>query len=67
MVADYVGNEMDKVFKEWDTEDGRLKFQERSQEACIRPPWRCETTIEPDLSYLDGGSNSPKDTMEFLD
>lgn len=56
---------MDKVFKEWDTEDGKLKFQERSRNTRAGPPWQHETTVNP-------RSTTPnllgaQDTMEPLE
>jgi hypothetical protein len=62
-VADYVANEIDNVFKEWETEDGRSKFKERSQAAKARP-WRDEdeprspTTRRRSSSSGGGGTNA---------
>ncbi len=39
-VADYLCDSVDKVFKEWETEEGRTKFQERNRNASGSRPWR---------------------------
>jgi hypothetical protein len=67
-VAEYVGNEVERVFKEWETEEGRLKFQERSRDTRARSPWRHATSPElmtRDSSCLGSSGSSAQDAMEL--
>jgi hypothetical protein len=38
-IAEHLGDEVNKVFKEWDTEDGRSNFKKRSQNTSTNRPW----------------------------
>ena len=38
-IVEHLGDEVDKVFKEWDTDDGRSNFKKRSQNTSTNRPW----------------------------
>jgi hypothetical protein len=69
-ISDYVHDEVNKVFEEWKTKDGRSKYEERCRNTGARGPWRLEakprsTTTSRDPSCLGGGS--AQDAMEPQD
>ena len=65
-VADYVRDSVDKVFKEWETEDGRTKFQERSRNASGSRPWRSKYQPRRD-NRLDRENLRLFDTQQGVD
>ena len=68
-VSDYVRGDINKVFEEWETEDGRSKYEERCQNTGARDPWRLVAKPEStshDSSGLSGG-RSTQDAMEGME
>jgi hypothetical protein len=68
-LSDRVRNEVDKVFEEWKTEDGRLKYEERCRNTGASCPWRLAAkpqSTSHDSSGLSGG-RSTQDAMEDME
>jgi hypothetical protein len=59
-VSNYVSGEVYRTFREWETEEGRLRFEERSRDASTRDPWRL--ALRP--RSTTGLGSSAQDAME---
>jgi hypothetical protein len=67
-ISDYVRDEVNNVFEEWKTEDGRSKYEERCRNTGARDPWRLKAkprSTSHDSSHLGGGS--AQDAMQLQD
>lgn len=64
-VANHIGNEIDDVFSEWTTQDGRSKYEESSRKS-RRAPWRrlagpSRTTASDSSGRVGSGSSAQVD------
>ena len=60
-VADYISEETKRVFEDWETKDGKAKFQERGSNTCAKTVWQYATWPQLEshnLLHNLGGSDS---------
>jgi hypothetical protein len=69
-VANHIGTEIDRVFGEWETKEGRLRYEESSRKA-RENPWRRlagpPRSRGGGSSRLAGSGSSAQDAMEPLE